>query len=182
MRSSLGSGSSPVYRCAWRPGGATKARSSWTTAQTRMTISPCRCRNWSQLQGNAMTGTIRASRPLPPSSSLPVGRSPLEVLRNYRDVIKTGGGSIAFECRNETCGGDINEGNSQAAGFVRVSPPVAAQAPAPAPSRQSPRARSRRVRPRSTLENWSRAVSETREAAGVITIGRPRRRLASTAW
>ena len=65
--------------------------------------------------------------------ALSVGRSPLEVLRNYRDVIKAGGGSIAFECRNETCGGDIDEGHSQAAGFVRVSPPVAAQAPAPAP-------------------------------------------------
>lgn len=36
---------------------------------------------------------------------LPEARSPLEVLRNYQDVIEEGGGIVEFECRREDCGG-----------------------------------------------------------------------------
>ncbi len=37
---------------------------------------------------------------------LPENRSPLEVLRNYQDVIGEAGGETVFECRREECGGD----------------------------------------------------------------------------
>ena len=36
---------------------------------------------------------------------LPVGRSALEVLRNYQDEIVTQGGNVLYECKRETCGG-----------------------------------------------------------------------------
>lgn len=36
---------------------------------------------------------------------LPDGRSPLEVLRNYEDVIGQAGGEVLFECKKEECGG-----------------------------------------------------------------------------
>src|SRR3990172_1077730 len=37
---------------------------------------------------------------------LPADRSPLEVLRNYQEEIKSKGGTILFECKAEECGGD----------------------------------------------------------------------------
>jgi OmpA-OmpF porin, OOP family len=37
---------------------------------------------------------------------LPENRSPLEVLRNYQDVMEAAGGEIIFQCRREECGGD----------------------------------------------------------------------------
>src|SRR5687767_2157398 len=37
---------------------------------------------------------------------LPADRSPLEVLRNYQDDIKSRGGRILFECKGAECGGD----------------------------------------------------------------------------
>lgn len=37
---------------------------------------------------------------------LPENRSPLEVLRNYQDVVAEAGGESVFECRREECGGD----------------------------------------------------------------------------
>ena len=37
---------------------------------------------------------------------LPEQRSPLEVLRNYEDVIAQAGGKIVFTCKKEQCGGD----------------------------------------------------------------------------
>lgn len=37
---------------------------------------------------------------------LPAGRSPLEVLRNYQDVVKEAGGEILYTCKKEECGGD----------------------------------------------------------------------------
>ena len=37
---------------------------------------------------------------------LPAGRSPLEVLRNYQDEVKSKGGKILFECKGAECGGD----------------------------------------------------------------------------
>jgi outer membrane protein OmpA-like peptidoglycan-associated protein len=37
---------------------------------------------------------------------LPEGRSPLEVLRNYQDVVAEAGGEVMFECKREECGGE----------------------------------------------------------------------------
>ena len=36
---------------------------------------------------------------------LPADRSPLEVLRNYEDVVKAAGGEVLFACKGEECGG-----------------------------------------------------------------------------
>jgi len=36
---------------------------------------------------------------------VPAGRSPLEVLRNYEDVVKEAGGQVLFTCKAEECGG-----------------------------------------------------------------------------
>ena len=37
---------------------------------------------------------------------LPAERSPLEVLRNYQDVVAEAGGETMFECKREECGGE----------------------------------------------------------------------------
>jgi outer membrane protein OmpA-like peptidoglycan-associated protein len=37
---------------------------------------------------------------------LPAGRSPLEVLRNYQDVVKEAGGEVLYTCKKDECGGD----------------------------------------------------------------------------
>ncbi len=37
---------------------------------------------------------------------IPADRSPLEVLRNYQDEIKSQGGKILYECKGVECGGD----------------------------------------------------------------------------
>ena len=37
---------------------------------------------------------------------IPADRSPLEVLRNYQDEIRSKGGKILFECKGAECGGD----------------------------------------------------------------------------
>jgi len=37
---------------------------------------------------------------------VPASRSPLEVLRNYQDEIKSKGGQVLFECKDSDCGGD----------------------------------------------------------------------------
>ncbi|KKC38810.1 flagellar motor protein MotB [Devosia epidermidihirudinis] len=39
---------------------------------------------------------------------LPAERSPLEVLRNYQDVVEAAGGEVLFECKKEECGGDAS--------------------------------------------------------------------------
>ena len=39
---------------------------------------------------------------------LPDNRSPLEVLRNYRDEIAAAEGEVVFECKRDECGGDAN--------------------------------------------------------------------------
>jgi OmpA-OmpF porin, OOP family len=48
---------------------------------------------------------------------VPEGRSPLEVLRNYQEELRAGGGEILYECKNQECGGKLagNEhgGNDQ---------------------------------------------------------------------
>lgn len=41
---------------------------------------------------------------------LPEGRSPLEVVRNYRDEIAAAGGKALFECADEDCGGEARYG------------------------------------------------------------------------
>jgi outer membrane protein OmpA-like peptidoglycan-associated protein len=41
---------------------------------------------------------------------LPADRSPLEVLRNYQDVIEEGGGEVVYECKKEECGGNVQYG------------------------------------------------------------------------
>lgn len=38
---------------------------------------------------------------------VPEGRSPLEVLRNYQQEIKSNGGEILYECKNDACGGRL---------------------------------------------------------------------------
>jgi outer membrane protein OmpA-like peptidoglycan-associated protein len=38
---------------------------------------------------------------------VPEGRSPLEVMRNYQQEIKSSGGEILAECKNEDCGGRL---------------------------------------------------------------------------
>jgi outer membrane protein OmpA-like peptidoglycan-associated protein len=43
---------------------------------------------------------------------LPEERSPLEVLRNFEDVVEQQGGEILFECKQEACGGAANRSSS----------------------------------------------------------------------
>jgi OOP family OmpA-OmpF porin len=47
---------------------------------------------------------------------LPADRSPLEVLRNYEEVLKGAGGEILFTCRAEGCGGDPSRSSSGGGG------------------------------------------------------------------
>lgn len=47
---------------------------------------------------------------------LPEDRSPLEVLRNYQDVVEAGGGEVMFECKKEACGGDVTAGADRGGG------------------------------------------------------------------
>ena len=43
---------------------------------------------------------------------LPAGRSPLEVLRNYQQVATDKGGRSLYECKADTCGGNVDGGAS----------------------------------------------------------------------
>jgi OmpA-OmpF porin, OOP family len=47
---------------------------------------------------------------------MPAERSPLEVIRNYEDVVKAAGGEILFSCKGEGCGGDPNRSSSGGGG------------------------------------------------------------------
>ena len=47
---------------------------------------------------------------------LPAGRSPLEVLRNYEDLVKEAGGQVLFTCKAEQCGGDPNRSSAGGGG------------------------------------------------------------------
>jgi outer membrane protein OmpA-like peptidoglycan-associated protein len=51
---------------------------------------------------------------------LPAGRSPLEVLRNYQDVVQAGGGDILFGCKGEDCGGDPTRSSSGGGGEMSL--------------------------------------------------------------
>ena len=46
----------------------------------------------------------------------PVDRSPLEVLRNYTDLVEEGGGTLLYSCEDKACGGDIH-GNAHGGGW-----------------------------------------------------------------
>lgn len=52
---------------------------------------------------------------------LPENRSPLEVLRNYQDVVGEAGGEVAFECRREECGGDAGKSASGGGGDMSLT-------------------------------------------------------------
>lgn len=47
---------------------------------------------------------------------LPEGRSSLELLRNYQQLVKDKGGESLYECKAETCGGDVNYGAGHGGG------------------------------------------------------------------
>jgi outer membrane protein OmpA-like peptidoglycan-associated protein len=51
---------------------------------------------------------------------LPAGRSPLEVLRNYQDVVKAGGGEVLYSCKGEDCGGDPNRSSAGGGGDMSL--------------------------------------------------------------
>ncbi|MER9295620.1 OmpA family protein [Mesorhizobium sp. M0621] len=52
---------------------------------------------------------------------LPAERSPLEVLRNYQDVIGAAGGEILFECKKEECGGAADRSSSGGGGDMSLT-------------------------------------------------------------
>jgi outer membrane protein OmpA-like peptidoglycan-associated protein len=52
---------------------------------------------------------------------LPVQRSPLEVLRNYQQEIKSNGGNILFECKAGECGGDSARSSSGGGGTMSLA-------------------------------------------------------------
>jgi OmpA-OmpF porin, OOP family len=47
---------------------------------------------------------------------IPAERSPLEVLRNYEDVVKAAGGQILFSCKGDACGGDPHRSSAGGGG------------------------------------------------------------------
>ena len=47
---------------------------------------------------------------------IPADRSPLEVLRNYQDVVKAAGGETLYECKTADCGGDQRRSSSGGGG------------------------------------------------------------------
>jgi OmpA-OmpF porin, OOP family len=51
---------------------------------------------------------------------LPEQRSPLEVLRNFGDVVAEAGGEVVFECKQEKCGGNPTEGSSGGGGDMSL--------------------------------------------------------------
>lgn len=46
----------------------------------------------------------------------PENRSPLEVLRNYLDLVDSGGGKVIYQCEDAACGGDLH-GNNHGGGW-----------------------------------------------------------------
>lgn len=51
---------------------------------------------------------------------LPAERSPLEVLRNYQDEIKSGGGAVLFGCTGAECGGDPRRSSGGGGGLMSL--------------------------------------------------------------
>jgi outer membrane protein OmpA-like peptidoglycan-associated protein len=53
--------------------------------------------------------------------ALPENRSPLEVLRNYQDVIVSRGGQVEFQCKRDECGGDPNRASYGGGGRMSLT-------------------------------------------------------------
>lgn len=51
---------------------------------------------------------------------LPAQRSPLEVLRNYEDVLEKAGGEVLFRCKGEACGGSDTRSSSGGGGDMSL--------------------------------------------------------------
>lgn len=51
---------------------------------------------------------------------IPEGRSPLEVLRNFQDVITGEGGEVLFECKKEDCGGAADRSSAGGGGDMSL--------------------------------------------------------------
>lgn len=51
---------------------------------------------------------------------LPANRSPLEVLRNYQDVVKSAGGEVLFSCKGDDCGGDSTRSSAGGGGDMSL--------------------------------------------------------------
>ncbi len=58
---------------------------------------------------------------------LPENRSPLEVVRNYRDEVQAMGGRVLFECKREGCGGDPGRSSSGGGGEMSLAMVLRAQ-------------------------------------------------------
>jgi outer membrane protein OmpA-like peptidoglycan-associated protein len=52
---------------------------------------------------------------------IPANRSPLEVLRNYQEEIRSKGGKILYECKAEECGGKPQGGSDGWAGHMTLA-------------------------------------------------------------
>ncbi len=52
---------------------------------------------------------------------LPADRSPLEVLRNYQDEVKSGGGTILYECKGAECGGSPDRSSAGGGGDMSLA-------------------------------------------------------------
>jgi OOP family OmpA-OmpF porin len=52
---------------------------------------------------------------------IPADRSPLEVLRNYQDEIKSKNGTILFECQDAACGGDPGRSSGGGGGLMSLA-------------------------------------------------------------
>jgi OOP family OmpA-OmpF porin len=51
---------------------------------------------------------------------LPANRSPLEVLRNYQDVVKAAGGEVLYQCKGDDCGGDPTRSSAGGGGDMSL--------------------------------------------------------------
>lgn len=52
---------------------------------------------------------------------IPEGRSPLEVVRNYRDEVEARGGRVLLECKREECGGDPGRSSGGGGGEMSMA-------------------------------------------------------------
>jgi outer membrane protein OmpA-like peptidoglycan-associated protein len=52
---------------------------------------------------------------------IPEGRSPLEVVRNYRDEVESRGGQVLMECKREECGGDAGRSSGGRGGEMSLA-------------------------------------------------------------
>jgi OmpA-OmpF porin, OOP family len=52
---------------------------------------------------------------------IPADRSPLEVVRNYQDDIKSKNGAVLFECKDAECGGDATASSGGGGGLMSLA-------------------------------------------------------------